>query len=191
MKERMDWIKETLLCAVESQMGDIGEVDAKELGEVIDMIKDLEEARYYCAITKAMEEGSEQQYYGGGNGPMYYTTSGSFKKGPNGSHHQPVEMREMSWDYDSENSYKPRHGEHDTWNGTHTDMNEGRSYRSRKNYMESKEMHKDKTTQMRELEKYAQELTQDIVEMIEGASPEEKQYLSKKITALATKITQE
>ena len=70
-------------------------------------------------------------------------------------------------------------------------MNEGRSYRSRKNYIESKEMHKDRTTQMRELEKYAQELTQDIVEMIEGASPEEKQYLSKKITALANKITQE
>ena len=32
------------------------------------------------------------------------------------------------------------------------------------------------------------ELTQDMVEMIEGASPEEKQYLNKKITALASKI---
>ena len=32
---------------------------------------------------------------------------------------------------------------------------------------------------MRELEKYMQELTQDIVEMIGDASPEEKQYLEK------------
>ena len=43
---------------------------------------------------------------------------------------------------------------------------------------------------MKELEKYAQELTQDIIEMVEGSSPEEKQYLSKKITALANKVTQ-
>jgi hypothetical protein len=56
--------------------------------------------------------------------------------------------------------------------------------------MEGKEIHMDKTHQMRELEKYVQELTADMIEMIEGASPEEKQYLSKKITVLATKITQ-
>ena len=34
---------------------------------------------------------------------------------------------------------------------------------------------------MKELENYMQELTQDIVEMIEGASPEEKQYLNKRM----------
>jgi hypothetical protein len=32
--------------------------------------------------------------------------------------------------------------------------------------MESKEMHKDKDSQLHELEKYAQELTADMVEMI-------------------------
>ena len=54
--------------------------------------------------------------------------------------------------------------------------------------MESKEMHKDKTIQMQELDRYAQELASDLVEMVEGASPEEKQYLSNKIAALAAKI---
>ena len=39
---------------------------------------------------------------------------------------------------------------------------------------------------MKELEKYMQELSSDIVEMIEGASHEEKQYLSSRIAALAT-----
>ena len=37
-------------------MGHLEQVDAKELGEVIDMVKDIEEAIYYCTITKAMEE---------------------------------------------------------------------------------------------------------------------------------------
>jgi len=37
-------------------MGNLHQVDTHELGEVIDMIKDLEEALYYCSITKAMEE---------------------------------------------------------------------------------------------------------------------------------------
>jgi hypothetical protein len=41
---------------------------------------------------------------------------------------------------------------------------------------------------MRELEKYMQELTHEIIEMIDDATPEEKQYLTKRVTALANKI---
>ena len=41
---------------------------------------------------------------------------------------------------------------------------------------------------MKELEDYVQELTEDIMEMIEGASPEEKQILRQKISTLSTKI---
>ena len=68
------------------------------------------------------------------------------------------------------------------------DRREGKSPMSRKNYMESKEMHQSKTTQMRELEKYLQELSSDIVEMIQDASPEEKALIEQKISALAAKI---
>jgi hypothetical protein len=70
------------------------------------------------------------------------------------------------------------------------DSKEGRSPMSRKMYMEAKNANKDKATQLRELEKYMQELSTDITEMIADASPEEKQYLEKKITALASKIGQ-
>ena len=42
--------------------------------------------------------------------------------------------------------------------------------------------------QMQELEKYLQELSSDIVEMIQYASPEEKSFMAQKISALATKI---
>jgi hypothetical protein len=77
--------------------------------------------------------------------------------------------------------------DHDTaWR----DEREGRSYNSRRMYMEAKEMKKDKASQLRELEKYMQELTQDMTEMIGDASTDEKSYLEKKLTALATKIGQ-
>ena len=55
-------------------------------------------------------------------------------------------------------------------------------------YMEEKTKKKDKATQLRELEKYLQELSNDIIEIIQDSTLEEKQYLEKKITALATKI---
>ena len=68
------------------------------------------------------------------------------------------------------------------------DAREGRSPVRRRMYMESKELHKDKVTAMKELEEYMQELSSDICEMIEDASPEEKQLLQKKIIALSNKI---
>lgn len=57
-------------------------------------------------------------------------------------------------------------------------------------YMESKQLHKDKTEKVKELEKYMQELSEDIVEMIDGASLEERQVLEKKMTSLTNKIAQ-
>lgn len=56
-------------------------------------------------------------------------------------------------------------------------------------YMESRETHQGKASQMRELERYVSELTNDIVEMIEGASPEEQQFLANKVQALSSKIS--
>ena len=56
------------------------------------------------------------------------------------------------------------------------DPREGRSGEHRKMYMEGKGM-KDKTHQMKELETYMQELSHDLTEMIQDASPEEKQMM--------------
>jgi hypothetical protein len=52
-------MKETLMSCIENQLTHLDTVDTKELGEAIDMVKDLSEAIYYCTITKAMEEQSE------------------------------------------------------------------------------------------------------------------------------------
>lgn len=73
------------------------------------------------------------------------------------------------------------------------DSREGRSGEARRGYMESKEMHKDNSTEskqhkMRELENYMKELSSDVTEMIEGASPEEKNMLKNKMQVLMQKI---
>ena len=174
--ERLKHIKETLMCCIEGQMSHLDTVDTEELGDVIDMVKDLEEAMYYCTITKAMEgkEKKGDQYHYAEyrdmdrpQGKMYYSESpmGGFSGNTDNTRSY------MDWDYPAMR-----------------DKREGRSYMSRKTYMESKEMHQPKTTQMKELEKYLQELSTDIMEMIADASPEEKSFLEKKIQILATKI---
>jgi hypothetical protein len=49
-------IKECLIDQVMEQMGHPEQVSAEELGEVIDMIKDLEEVCYYHHKVKELEE---------------------------------------------------------------------------------------------------------------------------------------
>lgn len=185
--ERLKTLKHTLLGCIEGQMSHLETVDTKELGEVIDMVKDLEEAMYYCTITKAMEEK---------------------EKNGNGEHHYYYYDRDMDRDngrmyYDEGKYYRNGSAMGAFAGNTHTDhtngleypmmrdSREGRSPLSRKTYMESKQMHQPKTAQMKELEKYLHELGSDITEMIEDASPEEKAFMEKKISALAAKINQQ
>ena len=164
MTDRYKEIKKILLCAVEEEVENLCEVDAKELGEVIDMIKDLEEAEYYHTVTKAMKEDEgEAKHYK--KEEREYIKEKNYMKNSDGS-----------W---TEKEYA----------GTYSDWS-GKSHHYRKSYMEARESHADKTAQMKELEKYVQELTSDVVEMINEATPEEKQYLSKKIAVLANKVTQ-
>lgn len=68
------------------------------------------------------------------------------------------------------------------------DSREGRSGQSRRSYMESKEMGKDKQEKMKSLEEYLKELSTDVTEMISDASPEEKSMLKNKMSVLMQKI---
>lgn len=68
------------------------------------------------------------------------------------------------------------------------DSKEGRSGMMRKSYMESKEMGKDKAESMKELEKYLNELSADMTEIVSKATPEEKTMLRNKINTLSAKI---
>ena len=59
--ERMKSLKEILMSMLEGQACNLNEVNAEEMGEVVDMVKDLSEAIYYCSITKAMEERQKEE----------------------------------------------------------------------------------------------------------------------------------
>lgn len=198
--EKLKNIQECLASAAEAQIYDLENVDAQELGEVIDIIKDIEETIYYCTVTKAMEEsekykGEEMMYYT----PMYmdngrmtdkrdmsrmYYNGGSYSSGNQGGSSNGSGGTSGN---SSGNGNSSQYSERE-FPMAFADRREGRSSRSRRMYMEAKETHQDKATQMKELEKYMQELAQDVVEMVEDASPEERQYLSKKISALSTKL---
>jgi len=54
--DNLKTMKEQLMSCVQGQLGDLSKVDAHELGEAVDMIKDLSEAIYYCTITESMEK---------------------------------------------------------------------------------------------------------------------------------------
>lgn len=72
-------MKEQLMNCVQGQLGDISRVNTHELGEAIDMIKDLAEAIYYCTITESMEK-SEDKYSQGDTNINYYTTPTNYTK---------------------------------------------------------------------------------------------------------------
>lgn len=219
--ERYKSIKNTLVGIVESQLGNWQCVDAEELGEVVDMIKDMEEAMYYCSIVKAMEKQEKEEkaeeeamkklMKNQPHTTMYYTNS-NFYPDPrydrdayrdldkeNGRmYYSPSQPRDSQGRFTSENSngsgmrsggrsstmyYTERPLPYDL-----RDTREGRSPMSRRTYMESKELHHGKEKQLKDLEKYMHELSEDITEIIEDATPEEKRVMHEKISHLAGKI---
>lgn len=187
--ERLKHVKDTLLCAVESQLGDLAHVDAKELGEVVDMVKDMEEAMYYCSITKAMKEKEEEEEEYKKMMP-YHKSMRDMDRGYGRMYYEDI-YRDRDMDMEEhrrKEREKEREREMDKYPMEIRDVREGKSPISRKNYMESKELHHDASKQMKELEKYIQELSQDITEMIKDSSPEEKAVLQQKLSTLATKI---
>ena len=166
---RLEQIKETLLNTIQSHMNQgLSNINTKELGEAIDMLKDMEQAMYYCSIVKAMKENKEEEKYSHMrpsylDGKMYY------------------DGNRPHMDWGRSDGYYPYPTEI-------RDYREGKSPVTRRMYMESKELHHDKSKQMQELDKYMKELTDDILEMINDATPEEKQMLSQKLSTLANKV---
>lgn len=199
MMERLKMMKDMLMGVVEGQMTHLDCVDTEELGDVIDMIKDLEEAMYYCTVTEAMhasDKNGGNTHYMEGNSSMYYMEPSTMYRSS---------YRDMDRDYGrmyyngggngTSSSTSNSNGSTSYFSSAYEypmefrDAREGRSPKSRKMYMESKEAHQGKAAQMKELEKYVQELTQDLTEMVEDASPEEQQYLANKVQALSAKIS--
>ena len=215
--ERLKTMKESLMSCVQSQMGNLHNVDAKELGEAVDMIKDLEEAIYYATITKAMEDKDKagDHYKNTMFYPVMYYDSPMRKRYEepimyydewhmrDGYVHDPY-LEEMMRDkrrgkmyYDGSGSTSHHVAEGSSPSGISgprnypmeiRDVREGRSGIRRRFYMEAKENKHGTPAKMKELEEYLKELSEDITEMIEDASPEEKTVLQQKLVTLANKV---
>lgn len=202
MKDALKAMKHTLIAQTQAQVANLQCADYEELGAAVDMIKDIEEALYYCAITEAMEENKEKSGDAMENTNTYYYTERYL---PSPDYYRDMDrypMEKMYYSGDSSSnggsSSSSNMGRSSTSQYSSMreypidirDSREGRSPLSRKMYMESKEMHADKTKQLKDLEKYMQELTMDIKEMMENASPEEKQLLQKKMQSLSSTVEQ-
>ena len=184
-------------------------VDTSEMGQVVDMIKDLAEAEYHSIISKAMKKADEEEEeydkellkalkaeYGEESGRRYYDhyryANGRFAPKGKGTYRRGYEeppymhiypeaehMRDMDRDYGKMYYTEP--------------MNESGYDRAKRNYTETKEMHKantpeDKEHKMKSLDSYSKELASDITGMVADMSAEEKNLLRTKLSTLVSKI---
>lgn len=201
-KDRLKSAECRLLSLIEGQInGDISCVDAKELGEVVDMMKDFAEYRYYASVADAMEESSEEEkeHYMSEYAPATRRMYSVPRMG--GRRMYPMEPM-MDDSYRSRMYYsEPRSmnsGGNASMSGNSGNMNyaegygrdyrEGRSGISRRTYMEMKDSTVDKNHKVEEIKKYGHDLTDDIMEMVQNATPEEKQAMKQTLTQLVSKI---
>lgn len=198
-------------CAEKQFDNGIESVDTAEMGQVTDMLKDLAEAMYYRTLTKAMDDSDPEEImemferYGDG-GRRYYDHyryadgrfapkgRGTYRRGydePPYYHMTPEMYRSMEnyRDIDRRDG-RMYYTEPSMNSGVHT---ESRYDMAKRNYTESKELHRgntpeDKEQKMKELEKYLREIGSDIAELISDASTEEKNLLKNRMQVIMQKI---
>jgi len=190
MVEQLKTIKDQLIAQVQTQMTDLKCVNTKELGEVIGMIEDLAKAIYYCEVYKHMEMAEEMEKYEAKmdndmpTSNNYYFTERYYQTP---EYYRDIDRHygRMYYPEGSDNSTSSSNGNNNNSSSNTNyyterdypmylhDEREGRSPIKRKMYMESKKEN-DVSKSMKELESYLQDLTSDMMELLEKANPEEK-----------------
>ena len=181
----------------------INSIDTNEMGEVIDMYKDLMkakkdyyESKYYMQIVEAMEEydegeDSEHRYYGGRGRSRMRDSKGRYISRRGYKEMFPM-YDDHSWTIDRDMD-REEHGrmyytepKHETPH--QRDMREGSSGIARKGYVEAKQLNKPESDTKMELETYMRELGSDMTEIINKATPGEKTMLKQKLMELANRV---
>ena len=209
MHEMIECLTECTESAIKADQTCVGQYP---IGDVVDMIKDLSEAEYYAKITKAMDESNLEDTmemfdrYGDGyrryydhyrykNGKFAPKGSGTYRRNydePPYYHMTPERYHEMENMRDMD---RDKHGRmyYTEPSGNNIRMNESNYDRTKRNYTETKELHKsntpeDKEHNMKSLETYMAELARDVSGMLNDMSQEEKALAKTKLTALVNKI---
>lgn len=199
--ERLKAMEERAMCLAEQGLNqDVSAINAKELGEIIDVVKDIAETKYYCSVTEAMKESEETEKYmkkylpemayaRREPGERYYTVGRGGR--PRMNRYDDASMGSDSMGSGRRNYTMPHEYDMDSYDdiyGQSHDRYDGDSWKYRRTYMEHKKEYGKETESMKELDEYVKSLTDDVMEMIEKATPQEKAILKQKISALATKI---
>ena len=202
MHDMIEKLSETAKCEFDKG---IENVDACEMGQVTDMLKDLAEAMYYRTLTKAMDEAEDDEimemfdrygdrrfydHYRYSDGRFAPKGRGSYRRGYEGPYWRMTpEMYKDMQEY--------RDMDRNTGRMYYTEpsmtMSESNYDRAKRNYTETKELHRantpqDKEAKMRGLEDYFKEISSDITGLLSDMTPEERTMLKSKISALATKL---
>lgn len=201
----IECLTEKALCELDKG---IENVNTEEMGEAVDMIKDLCEAEYKAVIVKSMKKADEEEEeynkellralkdeYGEEGGRRYYDEYRYMRTGryaPKGKgtyvgrrgyeeppYYHMYPERDMDREYGRMYYTEP--------------MSESNYDRAKRNYTETKEMHKnntpeDKEHKMKSLDSYTKELASDITGMVADMSAEEKNLLRTKLSTLVSKI---
>lgn len=185
MSEELKDIKKRLIAMVQNEVFSNAEcVDTKELGEVIDMIKDISETIVNCDIAESMEKSDETEKQ---SRISEYMPQYKAKRFYQPMYYDKPMYDEMPTEYmrDLDRTSRKRMYFTDPNTQPH-DSRDGRAYISRRYYIDAKNMGKDSE---HEMEKYIQDLSDDIIELIEDMDTNEKAILRQKIAGLANKIS--
>lgn len=196
----------------------IENIDTCEMKEAIDMLKDLSEAIYYRTLTVAMQEsdteeimdmfdryGDDRRFYN-----HYHYKNGKFAPKGSGTrrgydeplYHLPLEMyrdytpeelRDMDRHTRGVMYYTEPLERGEKLHEPKENLHESRYDRAKRMYTETKDMHKgntpeDKQAKLKDLETYMKSLAEDLTEIIEGATPEERAMAKNKLSVLVQKM---
>lgn len=187
----------------------IENVNVEEMSEAVDMIKDLCEAEYRAVIVKSMKKADEEEEeydkellrslkteYGEENGRRFYDhyryANGRFAPKGKGTYRRGYEEPPYMHMYPEVERMRDMDRDYGKMYYTEL-MNESGYDRAKRNYTETKEMHKnntpeDKEHKMKSLDSYTKELASDITGMVTDMSAEEKNLLRTKLSTLVSKI---
>lgn len=212
MHKMIECLTEKTLCELDKG---VENVNTEEMGEAVDMIKDLCEAEYKAVIVKSMKKADEEEEeynkellralkdeYGEEGGRRYYDeyryANGRFAPKGRGIrrgyteppyYHMPVNYNDMEYMRDMDKSrgkmyYSEPIAPH---------VSESNYDRAKRNYTETKEMHKsntpeDKEHKMKALDGYIKELGGDITQLIGDMTAEERNLMRTKLSTLVSKL---
>lgn len=197
IKRMHDMIETLTECAKHEFDKGIENIDTKEMGEVIDMIKDLAEAEYYRKITVAMDEseyGQDYDYEGRKgyrgqprNSKGQYMRRRGYMQPHETYSDEELRMMQNDRDMDRQSRNVMYYADGSNMSGNRGNS-ESRYETAKRGYQETKQMNKDKGEKMKSLEDYMKSLAEDVTEMVNDMSQEEKSLMKQKMQVLMQKI---